>query len=380
MEINSFILMYYYPVLIAFMISVVMSLFILPQIIEVAFQKRLFDEPDARKIHKAEIPRLGGFSFLPIIIFSMGFTVALGFVFDSLIVYSNLGWMVPKLFMFFCGLILLYLMGLKDDLTELQYRVKFVVQFIAASFIPLSGFWVDNLYGIFGIYEIPAAVGIPFTVLLFIFIINAVNLIDGIDGLASGLMGLSFLALGVVFLHNNAWVLGMIAFSSLGCLFVFFYYNVFGRPEYHTKIFMGDTGSLTMGYILAFLFVCLISNFSVDTVYSETAVLLAYSTCIVPTFDVLRVMLVRRMNGKNMFKPDKNHIHHVFMRIGYSPRASMIRILMLSVFFCVTNIALIQFINITFVFIINVITWISFNIYLNYKLKNSFLVYEESRS
>lgn len=150
-------------------------------------------------------------------------------------------------------MILLYLTGIADDLMGVRYREKFLIQLICACFFPLSGLWINDFYGLFGIYLIPAWIGMPFTVLIVIFVTNAINLIDGIDGLASGLSSASLLVFGFLFIGKGLWAYSMLAFSTFGVLVPFFYYNVFGSAERARKIFMGDTGSLTLGYILSFL-------------------------------------------------------------------------------------------------------------------------------
>lgn len=217
-----------------------------------SFPKKLFDIPDERKVHSGIIPRLGGISFVPTILFSLAFTTGLRYLIGYEIAIDSLHFIVPEFYFLVCGLTLLYLSGIKDDLVGLRYRSKFVIQIIAASLIPLSGLWINNLYGLFGIEELTPWLGIPFTILLTVFIVNAINLIDGIDGLASGLSSISLLTLGSLYIYYDQWIYAMLAFSTLGVLLPFFYYNVFGNVDRCKKIFMGDTGSLTLGYILAF--------------------------------------------------------------------------------------------------------------------------------
>jgi UDP-N-acetylmuramyl pentapeptide phosphotransferase/UDP-N-acetylglucosamine-1-phosphate transferase len=145
------------------------------------------------------------------------------------------------------------LTGITDDLIGVRYRQKFVIQILCACFFSIAELWINDLYGLLGIYAIPNWIGIPFTILTIVFITNAINLIDGIDGLASGLSSVALLVFGLLFIEKGLWMYSMLAFSTLGVLVPFFYYNVFGNAERARKIFMGDTGSLTLGYILSFL-------------------------------------------------------------------------------------------------------------------------------
>ena len=239
--------MIYIFIAISLFISIVLSALIIPRILVVAFRKKLFDIPDERKVHSGIIPRLGGISFVPTILFSLAFTTGLRYLIGYEIPANRLHFIIPEFYFLICGLTLLYLSGIKDDLVGLRYRSKFFIQIIAASFIPLSGLWINNLYGLFGIDELTPWLGIPFTILLTVFIVNAINLIDGIDGLASGLSSISLLTLGSLYIYYDQWIYAMLAFSTLGVLLPFFYYNVFGKVNRCKKIFMGDTGSLAIG-------------------------------------------------------------------------------------------------------------------------------------
>ncbi|MDR1556742.1 MAG: undecaprenyl/decaprenyl-phosphate alpha-N-acetylglucosaminyl 1-phosphate transferase, partial [Tannerellaceae bacterium] len=342
---------------IAFLLAVCMARIIIPQVIIVAVKKNLYDEPGGRKLHKGAVPRLGGFSFLPIILFSLAFMLAITYQYDSVIVLKTMRTVFPEMLLLICGLLFLYLIGLWDDLIGARYRIKFIVQILAASFIPVSGLWINNLYGLFGIHYLTPWLGIPLTIFLIVFIVNALNLIDGIDGLASGLSAIALVVLGSFFLLSQALLFAMLAFVTLGVLLPFFYYNVFGKTSRNSKIFMGDTGSLTLGYILSFLAIRLTAVPPALPPLTEGAIMIAFSTLLVPIFDVCRVMLVRLRNKKHLFVADNNHIHHKFLKMGYSPRAAMVRILLMSVLFCSLNILFVHLLNITLLFLINILLW-----------------------
>ena len=357
--------MIYIFIAISLFISIVLSALIIPRILVVAFRKKLFDIPDERKVHSGIIPRLGGISFVPTILFSLAFTTGLRYLIGYEIAIESLHFIVPEFYFLVCGLTLLYLSGIKDDLVGLRYRSKFVIQIIAASLIPLSGLWINNLYGLFGIEELTPWLGIPFTILLTVFIVNAINLIDGIDGLASGLSSISLLTLGSLYIYYDQWIYAMLAFSTLGVLLPFFYYNVFGNVDRCKKIFMGDTGSLTLGYILAFLAISYTNNNPERAPYSEGAIVIAFSTLIVPMFDVIRVILVRARNHKGLFDADKNHIHHKFLDMGFSSRKAMICLLMMALSFSIANMALITYINNNVLLFTDIIVWIGMNLWFD---------------
>ena len=351
----------------AFLLAVCMSRVIIPRIIIIAVRKNLYDEPGGRKLHAVAIPRLGGFSFVPVILFSLAFTVATAWKYDMVIVPKATPFLISEMLSLVCGLFLLYLIGLWDDLIGARCLIKFIVQIIAASFIPLSGLWINNLHGLFGIHYLTPWLGIPFTLFLIIFIVNSINLIDGIDGLASGLSCISLGVAGVCFLINGSLLPAMLAFTTLGGLLPFFYYNVFGQTSRNSKIFMGDTGSLTLGYILSFLVICLASTHRATIPLTEGAVMTTFSTLLVPMLDVCRVVLVRARNKKHLFTADRNHIHHKFLKMGFTPRGAMVRILLLSAAFCSINLFLVHLLNITVLFLLDILIWGGLHAWFNHR-------------
>lgn len=357
--------MYYLLIICAFAICILLSSLIIPRILVVAFRKRLFDIPDERKVHQGAIPRLGGISFVPTILFSMSFIVGVRYMAGYPLPSHLITFITPEFCMLVCGLTLLYLSGIKDDLVGLRYRTKFWIQILVASFFPLSGLWLNNFYGLFGIYEIPFWIGIPFTVLVTVFLVNAINLIDGIDGLASGLSSVSLMVLGSLFLYNRLWIYALLAFSTLGVLLPFFYYNVFGRVEHCKKIFMGDTGSQTLGYILSFLAIRYAAYHPSLKAYTEGTILIAFSTLIVPAFDVFRVMLVRARHHRSLFCADRNHIHHKLLDMGFSSRYAMSAILLIAGMFSGLTIFLSAYVNNTFLVILDVALWIGLNVWFD---------------
>ena len=352
-------------ILSSFLLSALLSSIIIPRILVVAFRKRLFDVPDARKVHTGIIPRLGGVSFLPTIIFSIFFTITVGNLMGDSFVDYRLFVNLPEIFLLICGLMLLYLAGVKDDLVGLRYKAKFAIQILCACFIPLSGLWINNFYGLFGIGTIPAWLGIPLTVFLTVFITNAINLIDGIDGLASGLSGAALLVFGCLFLAHGIWLYGLVCFASLGVLIPFFYYNVFGQVDRGRKIFMGDTGSLTLGYLLSFMAIRY-SSYHPDMIpYADGALIVAFSTLLVPALDVIRVIFYRWRHHKGLFLPDKSHIHHKFLAMGFTPRKAMVLIVVMACAFSGVNILCVNYVDNTFLFLFDVLAWTLLNLWFD---------------
>ena len=362
----TFIVVNFIFIILIFLISAVIARILIPRILLISLRKKLFDIPDDRKVHKRAIPRLGGVSFFPTTLFAFCLVYTFRLLGGDSVSTLYASYLLPELLLFACGMTLLYLTGIADDLVGVRYRQKFVIQIFCACLFPLSGLWINDLYGLFGIHELSVYVGIPFTILTVVFITNAINLIDGIDGLASGLSSVALLIFTFLFIEKGLWSYAMLAAGTFGVLVPFFYYNVFGSVERARKIFMGDTGSLTLGYTLSFLAIKYSQHNADIMPYTEGAFIIAFSTMIIPAFDVVRVVLVRIREGHSPFEPDKNHIHHKLLAIGLSPRKAMLSLLFMSCSFSAANILLVPYVNNTVLLVADIVIWIGLNLWWDY--------------
>lgn len=346
-----------------FLLSVLLATIVIPRIIFISYKKRLFDVPDARKVHKTPVPRLGGLAFLPVILISLCIITGIRYYMNEPVALVWSSCLFMRYLFLVAGTTLLYLVGVADDLVGVSYRYKFVVQTLSASFLPLSGLWINDLGGLLGLHAIPAFIGMPLTVFLVVYITNAINLIDGIDGLASGLTCIALGLLIIVCTLVGQWTHALLASATLGVVITFFYYNVFSVSG--RKLFMGDAGSLTLGYILSFL----ILHFWMQQEYWEPFKLnlnmVTISTLFIPLLDVVRVFYSRVRSGRNPFLPDKNHIHHKLLRTGMRIRTVMITLLMLSLFLVVANFVLSFYINATFMLLFDLIFWCTSHLVIN---------------
>lgn len=349
--------MSYLVIVIPFIVAFYLARKIIPYIILVTFKKRLFDPIDSRKVHSHIIPRLGGVSFAPIQCVLLTLVIVVLYKYDFMGMHLNTAEILPMFLLLVCGLVILFIVGIADDLIGVDHKWKFAAQIFVACLFPLSGLWINDLYGVLFIVELPAWIGMPFTVFGVVLIINAINLIDGLDGLCSGLVLVGCLVLGSLFVYNGAWLHAMFAFVTAGVLFPFFYYNVFGASNRKRRIFMGDTGSMTLGYSIAFLAISFAMNNPGIKPFSEGAIVVAFSTLIVPVFDVARVMFVRFMIDQPVFKPDRNHLHHKFLRSGMSHHQAMIAIQILAFAFCLFNIIAVEFISNNIVILCDLLLW-----------------------
>ena len=352
---------------VGFFIAMALGIILIPRILLISHKKRLFDIPDSRKVHKVPVPRLGGLSFFPAILIAVTLAVGVRDIFNLNDLLVPFGERDGLLFIL-AALTMLYLVGEADDLIGVGYKTKFFVQVVASCLMVASGTWLHSLWGLFGIYELPAWVGMSLTVVMVVYITNSINLIDGVDGLASGLCAISLVVMGVMFILRDNYILALTAFSTLGVIVPFWFYNVFGNERRGHKLFMGDTGSLTLGYILSFL--VLQMSFPAYLGADGTRdMVIALSTLVVPLFDVVRVVLHRVRKRRNPFLPDKNHFHHKLIRTGMHNRLVLATILAIVVMYIVLNTLLLKVMDVTLVLVFDVILWIAIHLVINHRIK-----------
>ncbi|MCH5306808.1 MAG: undecaprenyl/decaprenyl-phosphate alpha-N-acetylglucosaminyl 1-phosphate transferase [Prevotella sp.] len=351
----------------AFILSMVCGVVFTPIILDYCKRKKIYDIPNERKIHTYAIPRMGGISFFPSMV--LAFAVCLVII----TFYADLDhpltiWSTS----FLVGLAIMYFTGIIDDLIGLSATTKFIAQICAATLLPLSGLYINNLYGLFGIYEMPAMVGIPLTIFVIVFIDNAINLIDGIDGLAASV---SLLALGGFLVYfcqygvfTNTYTI--LAAGMMGALVTFLYFNLFGSVEKNTKIFMGDSGSLSLGFTLGFLSI----KSAMDVPYiwplRPEALLVPLTLLFVPVADVVRVTFYRLFHHQPLFDADKNHIHHKLMRAGLTQHQALVLILVFIITINLLTYVLYHTLSITMILIVNIVMYCMLNIAINLKIKS----------
>lgn len=347
----------------AIVVSSAVGFILIPQILRLCKKKGLYDLPDERKVHSNAIPRLGGISFVPALFVAVGCLVGFMRPFEQGMRFDT--WIVLLL----CGLMVMYLIGLADDLVSVSARAKFLVQIVCGIAFPLSGLLINNLYGFCGIYELAPWASWPLTVFVAVFTMNAVNLIDGIDGLAGCISLLAAVIFGLLFANAGLPVYALCSFALAGSLLAFLRFNLYGETSTNTKIFMGDTGSLTLGYVLTFFCIRYAMDDSAVMPYREDALLVAFTIMSVPAMDVLRIVLLRLRTRCPLFKPDKNHIHHKFMRAGCSPGTSLLLILGIAVGFCLINFGLMDLVSSGWVVAVDVVCWVALHLFLDYRIQ-----------
>jgi UDP-N-acetylmuramyl pentapeptide phosphotransferase/UDP-N-acetylglucosamine-1-phosphate transferase len=290
-------------ILMAFLTAFTIAFLAVPPVIRVSSIRRIFDEPDERKQHKNAIPSLGGVAMFAAIFFSIIFWA-------EDINFEQLRWMILPLF-------IIFMQGLKDDIVAIHAVKKLIGQLIATAIMVFwGGLYITDLQGFLGIHQIPAYVSIPFTLFTVAVIINSFNLIDGVDGLAGTIGVVTTVTFGTLFFLGQHYSLAMISFTITGALLGFLWYNF--SPA---KIFMGDGGSLVIGMVLGILCLRFLeAKISLDGGPALPTPPIALAILIVPLTDTLRVFMIRMSQGRSPFSPDRNHLHHVLLRMGFNHR------------------------------------------------------------
>jgi UDP-GlcNAc:undecaprenyl-phosphate/decaprenyl-phosphate GlcNAc-1-phosphate transferase len=282
-------------------VSFIITFLAIPIILQIAEEKKLFDVPDQRKIHKVPVPSLGGVGIFG------------GFLLASLLSIS--AFQNPEFQYFFAASVIIFFIGLKDDLIILSATKKFLGQVVAASIlIHLGGIRITSMHGLFGFNEVSEGVSIALSYLTIIVVINSFNLIDGVDGLAGTLGLLTMLVFGIYFSAIKMPAYSLLAFSMAGSLLAFLIFN-----HHPAKIFMGDSGSLMVGLVNSILVIKFISvaDSPAIAIPIGSSVAVGFAVLTIPLLDTLRVFSIRIFRGSSPFTPDRNHVHHLLLERGF---------------------------------------------------------------
>ena len=293
-----------YQILISMVLSFAVTWRSIPVIINICNLKGLMVDPIKRSSHETPTPTFGG-----VAIFA---STLLGYMLWN---FNDEGYLLHKVF---AGLVVLFFLGIKDDLFALDALKKLGSQVLVAILVVVgSDLRITSFFGIFGIYELPYILSALFTIFLIVALINSFNLIDGVDGLSGGIGMIASAGFALWFALSNEWSLACLGFSLSASLLGFLRYNF--SPN--NKIFMGDTGSLIVGFIIAVLAIKFVElnvyNTNINSVYRNAPIIAIILLCI-PIFDTLRVFGLRIIKGKSPFKADRLHLHHLMVDNGLS--------------------------------------------------------------
>lgn len=305
-------------VLVALLVALITVILVHPSVIGFAIKRKVVDNPDARKLQRRPVPVLGGVAVF------FGLAVGLG--------VAGLFMNVIPLLPMFVGMSIMLGVGVADDVAGLSPRFRFLVEILVTLMLM---FWtnisLNDFQGLWGVNEVSLWVSIPLTVVAVVGIINAINLVDGVDGLSSGYCIMASVAFGVLFFYADDYSMLLLCMLSAGSLLPFFFHNVFGK---NTKMFIGDGGSLMMGVVMsAYVVVAITSGGSCEKFVAYGVGLVPFTLAVmcVPVFDTVRVMVMRIIRRTSPFHPDKTHLHHLFIELGFSHFGTTVSELLLNI-------------------------------------------------
>lgn len=305
--------------ILSFLVAILSVHWIHPRLVRIALDKNIVDNPNARKLQRRPTPVLGGIGVF------FGLVIGLG--------CASITCDCSEFFIVVVAMMIMLYTGTMDDILDLSPALRFLIEIgTVLLLIFVGGYTLNDFHGLWGLNQIPQGVAIPLTVFAAVGIINAINLIDGVDGLLSGYCILTSLLFGVMFWYVGDRTMGMLAVVAAGSLIPFFFHNVFGK---NSKMFIGDGGTLVMGIVMSVFVIRILRHGSMSEVYDAANIgLVPFTLAVlsVPVFDTLRVMTTRILKRKSPFHPDKTHLHHMFIRLGCSHAATTLAILILNFF------------------------------------------------
>lgn len=323
-------------------LSLVLAIVFIPIIKKIAIKVNLVDKPNHRKLHSIPIPLVGGIS--------IAITTLI-----VLIISGNKLLLTKEYLPVFSSGITLLMIGIIDDKTDLNAKYKLIIQLILSFIIALSGTRITSLYGLFGVYEIATWIQYMLTILVITGVVNAFNLMDGVDGLVGGLSLLGFSMFLIASIFYNNYFLGKISVVFIGSIIGFLKFNLSKR-----KIFMGDAGSLFLGFILVTLGIQFMENKNINQNYGYAygfLILVTFFT--IPVLDSLRVYLGRIKEGNSPFKADKSHLHHLLLNAGLTHKNISIFIILFCMILFFIGFGLISFLSTTLIVVsIMAVFWI----------------------
>lgn len=325
---------YNYPIILALFIVLFtagITAVVIPSLVNIAKIKNLVSNPNTRTSHKGSIPSLGGVAIFA----AMGLTALLFVNFNKCISCS----------FFLSGFFIIFFLGLKDDIIALDPYKKFAGQLIAAIIIVFFGqIYISNLHGLLGIYELPPAVGMLLSIIFIVGLTNSINLIDGIDGLAASVGIMASLAFGSWFLLAGHTGLAIISFAIMGSYTAFVFFNL---SDSKNKIFLGDSGSLLLGFSMSFLAIQFMElNIATTPYQMQASPAIVFGFLVIPLFDTGRVALLRMSMGRSPFTPDKLHVHHRLLFLYLSHLNVTVILVITNALFIIMAITLESFMNV----------------------------------
>ena len=306
-----------YHLFIPFIVAFCATLWIHPKILRIAILKNLVDNPDARKLQRNPVPVMGGLAVF--------FGIVAGLCSSQIAFFS------PGVFVLMAAMTIMLYTGTIDDILDLTPRTRFIIEIVVVAFIMLvNNSGINHFWGLWGINFIPVWIAAPLTIFAAVGIINAINLIDGVNGLSSGFCFMASVMFAIMLYISGNTHMTILAVTAAGAIIPFFLHNVFGNT---TKMFIGDGGTLVIGTMMSMFVVSTLKGTSLSASLANDGMgLIPFTLAVlaVPVFDTLRVMSMRILRKQSPFHPDKTHLHHLFIELGFSHIGTTVSILTLN--------------------------------------------------
>lgn len=354
--------MIHFPyILISFFSAAFTAFILLPWVLRHAYDKGLYALRAPSLDNGTKVLSIGGAVLAPSVL--IGMTLSMVLMSEG----EDLNQSIKTTTMLLgCGVMMVYLTGLLNDLFGLSAKLRFVIQLLASASLPLCELYLDNLHGFMWLEAVPWYAGMLLTVLFVAVVVNAINMIDGIDGLASMYVILCLICFGCCFGDSGNLIYSYIASAMVGALLVFLYYNMFGSLEKKTKTIMGDSGSMMLGFSLAYLSIKYICDEDKGSFDASERMLMCMSLLFVPCIDLLRVVMERLLHGERIFSADKRHIHCKLMSAGIFGRMTLLCVLAIVLVIILVNLILSLYkCENTYIFLVDMVLYVAFIIFLN---------------
>ena len=307
-----------YHIIIPALLAFIGTLWVHPKVLKIAIMKNLVDNPDARKLQRNPVPVMGGIAVF--------FGIIIGLCCSQTIFVRS------DVFLLISAMLIMLYVGTIDDILNLSPYTRFFIEILIVLWLMyVNGASINSLWGLWGVNALlPSWLAWPLTVFAAVGIINAINLIDGVNGLSSGFCFMASVLFAIIFYKTGNVTMTILAVSAAGAIVPFFLHNVFGNS---TRMFIGDGGTLVIGTMMSiFVINILHSGSSCAPIVSKGLGLVPMTLSIlaIPVFDTLRVMSMRILRGVSPFHPDRTHLHHIFLELGFSHVGATVSILSLN--------------------------------------------------
>lgn len=345
-------------------LSIIISVLVLPRTQLNRFHNRFrFGAQQKNGQVTARASRIGALAFFPIFMIAVGVNCLIAMRFDNTETTLPLSDQVAKILQLMTGMSILYIVGGIDDISGTSVKNKITALFAACALLPVSGLWLNNLYGLFGLYVIPSWIGIPLTILLAMYFTATITLTDSIEGMATGQCTIALLIILGLGAYAGARLSIFMSCAALGFTITFFVTNFFRRKK--KDVFMGYSGSMPLGYLICFVIMCIYKNKEwVGT--GDGLVLAATCTMLLPGFDMMRVLKSRMVDRRDILRPDRNYLFHKLMRIGLD-RFSILAVYLGTnlLFVFASGLLMNKQMNITYILLVDILMFILLHLIIN---------------